>query len=187
MAPPPSLPAPACGCTRSGNSSGRWPAGSIIYYSTTALQEAEPTRRWHHPLSWDRYKMDRYERALAARPLATNMVGSGVLFLGGDIICQAIQLHRSRGGKDRRPFSLPRALRMALHGSCVNATLYSVFLTGLKCARPPSHPLRLLSAAILKAATVLQQREDMGVSHAPRLANCATRFGMAGNVRQCPA
>ena len=52
--------------------------------------------------------------------------------------CQALELASRRGDLGelggRPPFSPLRAVRMAFHGACVNATLYHVFLTSLKCA-----------------------------------------------------
>eukprot|EP01045_Picozoa_sp_COSAG04_P008407 COSAG04_NODE_464_length_13939_cov_11.061922_15_plen_85_part_00 len=83
--------------------------------------------------------MERYERALAAHPLRTNMVFSGVLFLVGDVVCQALQRRgkQADGGGGGGGVSVARTVRMTFHGSCINAPLYHVFLTGLKCAERP--------------------------------------------------
>ena len=91
--------------------------------------------------------MERYEQALAAHPLRTNMVFSGVLFLVGDVVCQALQRRgkQADGGGGGGGVSVARTVRMTFHGSCINAPLYHVFLTGLKCdppdpCRPPPVP-----------------------------------------------
>lgn len=123
--------------------------------------------------------MQRYEQALAARPLVTNMVGSGVLFLFGDLVQQAIQL-ACWGGQQQASsepkFSLVRAVRMALHGACVNATLYHVFLTQLKC---------VVAGTVLHVSRVSRRATVLGllVSHGVLLNLPCPLIGCCSNGR----
>ena len=78
--------------------------------------------------------VQKYEHALASHPLRTQMIGTGLLFGGGDILCQLIDRYRARDKAES--FNLFRTIRMVLHGFLVNTTLCEPVFSIVTAARP---------------------------------------------------